>query len=334
MPRMGRAMQLKPLISATNATNVTITGGNGTIDGNGWFAWPATNWSNPECDLHNHCAPDVYFGNATERLRPPHVVTFIGSTGVTLTNVTIKNSGFWGLQHFYCNNSYMSHVTITAPRWTREIAGFMPWSVINYTVEDSYVAVGDDAVAIMSGPDAHTRDMVFRRLYVRGRSVAIGSADSGNVTNVLFDDCTIGDDAGSSPWAFKVKMHVNQPGTVSGITFLNTKFGNITTNTWQDSKPNPAIQMGMNYDGATIDRDKPQPSIRNISFINVTATQTNVAGSFKGSSGANPITGLHFDGCNFRATSKSPWLLENVSIATCTSHNTWPPFPTTKGKEF
>ena len=79
-----------------------------------------------------------------------------------------------------------------------------------------------------TGPDAHTRDMVFRRLYVRGRSVAIGSADSGNVTNVLFDDCTIGDDAGSSPWAFKVKMHVNQPGTVSGITFLNTKFGNIT----------------------------------------------------------------------------------------------------------
>ena len=72
-------------------------------------------------------------------------------TAITLTNVTIKNSGFWGLQHFYCNNSYMSHVTITAPRWTRQIAGFMPWSVINYTVEDSYVAVGDDAVAIMSG---------------------------------------------------------------------------------------------------------------------------------------------------------------------------------------
>ena len=32
-------MQLQPLLSAVNATNVTIEGGNGTIDGNGWYAW-------------------------------------------------------------------------------------------------------------------------------------------------------------------------------------------------------------------------------------------------------------------------------------------------------
>ena len=35
---MGREQQLRPLVSAVNATNVTITGNNGTIDGNGWFA--------------------------------------------------------------------------------------------------------------------------------------------------------------------------------------------------------------------------------------------------------------------------------------------------------
>ena len=52
MPRMGRAKQLRPLLSATNATNITITGGNGTIDGNGWFAWyvlVATPSSQPPC---------------------------------------------------------------------------------------------------------------------------------------------------------------------------------------------------------------------------------------------------------------------------------------------
>jgi polygalacturonase len=120
-------MQLKPLVSSTNTTNVTITGGNGTIDGNGWFCWPAANWSSPECGLHNHCQGSVFFGNATQKLRPPHAVTFINTTNVTLSNVTITNPGFWGLQHFYCNRSTHRHVTILAPRWTRQIAGFMPW---------------------------------------------------------------------------------------------------------------------------------------------------------------------------------------------------------------
>ena len=146
LPPMGRAQQLRPLISATNASNITIAGENGTIDGNGWFAWPANNWSNAECGLHSHCAPDVFFGSPAQKLRPAHVLTFVRANDVTLSNVTIKNPGFWGVQHFFCNRSTSRHLTILAPRWTREIAGFMPWSVLNYTVEDSYVHVGDDAV--------------------------------------------------------------------------------------------------------------------------------------------------------------------------------------------
>ena len=81
----------------------------------------------------------------------------------------------------------------------------------------------------MSGADEAgrlwpTRALTFRRLFVRGRSVAIGSADSGNVTDVLFIDCTIGDDEGSAAWAFKIKMHVNMPSHVSGVVFNNCKF--------------------------------------------------------------------------------------------------------------
>ena len=134
------------------------------------------------------------------------------------------------MQHFFCNDTAMSHVTILAPRWTRQIAGFMPFSVQRYTVEDSYVAVGDDAVAIMSGPDfvdGHrckcqtdasapcpaarvslpSVGLVFRRVFVLGRSFAVGSEDFGNVTDVLVDECTIGDDEGSSSHAFYFKMH-------------------------------------------------------------------------------------------------------------------------------
>lgn len=334
MPPMGNEMQLRPLLSAVNASNITIEGGNGTIDGNGWFAWPSTNWSSPECGLRGHCAPDPFFGvEQKQKLRAPHVLTFIRCTGVELRNVTVTNPAFWGIQHFYCNQTKSSHVTILAPRWTRQIAGFMPWSVVNYTVEDSYVHVGDDAVAIMSGNDEAgklwpTARLVFRRLFVRGRSVAVGSADSGNVTDVLFEDCTIGDDAGSSPWAFKIKMHLNRPSHVSGVVFKNCKFGNITKNTWQDPKCYPAIQMGMNYASAAVDPTKGQPQIRNVSFINTSATYTCAAvGSFAGAT-AGSISGLHFEGCDFRTAVAEPWVLANVTTSTCTSEATTPAFPT------
>ena len=204
-----------------------------------------------------------------------------------------------------------------------------------------------------------------------GRSVAIGSADSGNVSGVLFQDCTVGDDAGSSPWAFKIKMHVNTPSHVSNVTFRDCRwdskargnyvrkiaiyylqtclhnrpthalppthapslhrphrlrFGNITSNSWQDPRPYPAIQMYMNYGRAVVDPSKRQPSIHDISFINVTATHTSVAGSFVGAS-ADSITGLRFEHCRFHATSPRPWMLTNVSVRTCASVDTEPPFP-------
>ena len=211
LPPMGSQQQLRPLISATNATNVTITGQNGTIDGNGWFAWPAANWSDPECGERRRCEGSVFFGGPAQHLRPPHLLTFVGCSGIVLRNLTVRNPPFWGVQHFWCNASVAEHVTILAPRWTRQIAGFMPWSVLDYRVSDSYVHVGDDAVAIMSGADGAgvqrpSARLVFERLFVRGRSVAIGSADTGNVSDVLFDSCTIGDDEGSSPWAFKIKV--------------------------------------------------------------------------------------------------------------------------------
>ena len=212
--------------------------------------------------------------------------------------------------------------------------------------------------------------MLFRRLFVRGRSVAIGSADSGNVSDVLFEDCTIGDDEGSSPWAFKIKMHVNAPSHVAGITFLNCHFGNITSNTcvgllslaplpfalaapvlhfhralldnqcpgcilsavwfvpfsWQDAKTYPALQMGMNYGRAVVDPTKGQPRIANISFINVTAAQTTVVGSFVGASAAH-IENLHFENCDFQSQAARPWELFNVSVSSCSSEATAPPFP-------
>eukprot|EP00040_Diaphanoeca_grandis_P001159 m.17629 g.17629 ORF g.17629 m.17629 type:complete len:503 (+) comp11593_c0_seq1:75-1583(+) len=339
-------VQMRPLISAFAASNISIRGENGTIDGNGWYAWPSTNWSSPECGLRKHCTGATTFG--PQSAKPSHVITFTHCSNVTMYNITVRNPAYWGMQHFFCNNTFISHVTILAPRWTREIAGFMPFSVRNYVVEDSFVYVGDDAVAIMSGPDyvdpmcafnasikcavsrvsQTTMGVIFRRLFVRGRSVAIGSEDFGNVTDVLFEDCTIGDDDGSCPWAFKIKMHANTDCRVGDIVIRDTKFGRISNNTWQDpgNDGGVAIYMAMSYHDAPVNPDLGQPRLSNISFVNVTATATRMAGSIVGA--LHSIEGLHFRDCAFHSSASKPWALTNVSVETCTAINTTPTFPT------
>ena len=83
---------LNTLISATNETNITINGANGTIDGNGWAIWPAANWSNAECGLHHRCANTPGTGSdAAGTVRPPQLVSFTRCSWVSITNVTITN---------------------------------------------------------------------------------------------------------------------------------------------------------------------------------------------------------------------------------------------------
>ena len=87
------------------------------------------------------------------------------------------------------------------------------------------------------------------------------------------------------------------------------------------------MKMGMNYGSVSVDPMKGQPQIRNISFINTSATQTCAVGALVGAT-ADSISGVHFDGCDFHTTVAKPWLLTNVSTSTCTSHATTPAFPT------
>ena len=39
------------------------------------------------------------------------------------------------------------------------------------------------------------------------------------------------------------------------------------------------------------------------------------------------VSGLHFRDCNFHATSPDPWALTKVDVSSCSSINSFPPFP-------
>lgn len=60
-----------------------ISGGNGTIDGQGgvWWDW---------------------FKNKTLNYTRPHLVEFMYSTEVVISNITFVNSPFWAIHPVYC----------------------------------------------------------------------------------------------------------------------------------------------------------------------------------------------------------------------------------------
>lgn len=63
-----------------------------------------------------------------------------------------------------------------------------------------------------------------------GGFVGIGSATFGGVYDLVMEDCVIGDDNGSSPWAIKYKSHQSYPGTMQNHTFRRLRVGNIQPN--------------------------------------------------------------------------------------------------------
>lgn len=101
----------------------------------------------------------------------------------------------------------------------------------NALIEDSYISVGDDAIAIKSGLNWFGRtfgrpssNITFRRINVgTGHGISIGSEMSANVTNVLFEDifCN-GTETGP-----RIKSERGRGGFVANVTFRNITMANI-----------------------------------------------------------------------------------------------------------
>jgi len=84
----GSPCRYSSLITARNATNVTITGG-GVIDGQGPLWW-------------NYSPPDP--------CGKPMLVEFEYVTGLRINNINIHNSPSWTVHPYYCHDVHIHHV--------------------------------------------------------------------------------------------------------------------------------------------------------------------------------------------------------------------------------
>ncbi|KAE9448876.1 hypothetical protein C3L33_19229, partial [Rhododendron williamsianum] len=196
------------LIHGQNLKDVVITGHNGTINGQG-LTW----WKKYRQKLLNYT-------------RGP-LVQIMWSSDIVISNITLRDSPFWTLHPYDCKNVTVRNVTILAPIFEApNTDGIDPDSCEDMVIEDCYISVGDDGIAIKSGWDQYgiaygrpSKNILIRNLVVR----SMVSEMSGGVSNVTIENLYVW----SSRRAVRIKTSPGRGGYVRQITYRNITFDNV-----------------------------------------------------------------------------------------------------------
>ncbi|KAA8549125.1 hypothetical protein F0562_000809 [Nyssa sinensis] len=137
----GRGIELqggryRSLIMGHNLTDVVITGGNGTIDGQGSVWWEQ-------------------FSSCSINYSRPHLVEFIGAKDVVISNLTFLNSPAWNIHPVYCSNVLVQNIIAYSPPKSPYTSGIVPDSSEHVCIENSNISVGYDAIVLKSGWDEY-----------------------------------------------------------------------------------------------------------------------------------------------------------------------------------
>jgi polygalacturonase len=258
----------QPLIGATNADNVSITG-EGTIDGNGASWWMAAHGNGDHGIL----------GSGHPR---PKLVIFDHCRHVRVEGVTVQNSPMWQLVPYYSDDVIIRNVRILAPYPSPNTDAIDPFSSSNVLIDHVYADTGDDNVAIKSGPinspgpDSPSTNITIRDCtFLHGHGISVGSELSGGASNILAERITFnGTDNG-----IRVKANRDRGNDVGHLVFRDITMTNVKN----------AIIISEYYPKVLPPADEaPQPVGRltphfhDITIENVTATGSTVAGAIAG----------------------------------------------------
>lgn len=222
-----------------------------------------------------------------------------------IEDVQLQNSAFWTLHPYACNGVVIRGVNITARGHKAPNSdGIDPDSTSNVLVENCFVDVGDDSVAIKSGMDyagrqfAHpSQNMIFRNSHFVQNAMAIGSEESGGVRNITFENIVMG--PRHEPYTEGPLIHLKamrgRGGYIKDIVFRNiTMLGetrqaiNVAMH-YGNPEPPPTnasatpVFENILFDGITIeaaDRSGefvglPESNVVNVTMRNVVVQQTN-----------------------------------------------------------
>uniref|UniRef100_N1R1V5 Putative polygalacturonase n=1 Tax=Aegilops tauschii TaxID=37682 RepID=N1R1V5_AEGTA len=270
------------LIHGQDLKDVIITGHNGTINGQGQ-SW----WIKFRKKLLNHT-------------RGP-LVQLMRSSNITISNITLRDSPFWTLHLYDCKDVTVSGTTILAPiAGAPNTDGIDPDSCENVMIENCYISVGDDGVAIKSGWDQYgiaygrpstnitVRNVIIRSMVSQSLSdqlncvfnlfsrldsagVSIGSEMSGGVSNVLVENVHIW----SSRRGVRIKTAPGRGAYVNNIVYRNITLENVRV----------GIVIKTDYNEHPDERFDPKavPVVGNISYTSIHGQRVRVPVRIQGS---------------------------------------------------
>ena len=241
-------MGLSPLIYASNATDVAITG-RGTLDGQSsrsvWWPWKgqtAHGWTRGTphqgpararlFDMAERNVPVASrrFG-VDSYLRPPFIQPY-GCTNVLIEDVTIRNSPMWEINPVLCRNVIVRGVRIETHGPNND--GCDPESCRDVLIERCHFDTGDDCIAIKSGRNADgrrvdvpTENVVVRDCEMRDGhgGVTIGSEISGHVRHVYVERCRM--DSPQLDRALRLKNNAMRGGALEHIYMRDVEVGQL-----------------------------------------------------------------------------------------------------------
>ncbi|KAJ0244479.1 hypothetical protein HA466_0191030 [Hirschfeldia incana] len=157
------------------------------------------------------------------------------SSDIVFANITLRDSPFWTLHPYDCKNVTITNMTILAPVFEApNTDGIDPDSCEDMIIENSYISVGDEGIAIKSGWDQYgttygrpSKNILIRNLTIRSNvsaGISIGSKMSGGVSNITVENILIWSSrrgvriktapgrGGFDPQAFPVLENINYIG--------------------------------------------------------------------------------------------------------------------------
>lgn len=276
------------LLHGQHLEDIVITGHNGTIDGQGRIWW------------RKHKAKKLQYTRG-------RLVQFMWCRHIEISDITLQNSPFWTIHPYDCNNVTIRGVTILNPVDSSNTDGIDPDSCRNVLIENCYISVGDDCIAIKSGWDQYgisygrpSCNILIRNITAHSpvsAGVSIGSEMSGGVNNVTVENLYVW----KSKRGVRIKTAPGRGGYVTQVSFKNITLDTVRV----------GIVIKTDYEDHPDKKFNPKalPVVENISFQGVHGKSIRIPVRIYGSAKV-PVESVEFQDFDVGVTNKKKHIFQ------------------------